>query len=431
MLKFLHTADIHLDSPLRSLALRDRELQSHVHVATRAVLRKIVNLAIEEKVAALLLAGDVFDNARRSARSLAFLRAQLERLKTANIPVFYIKGNHDAENSLTDIMDWPDNVTIFSGRGETFPLGQKALDGRAVYVHGVSFAKRQAPNLLDKFPAPVANAVNIGLLHTSLNGAAGHDVYAPCTVDELMAKGYDYWALGHIHKRQVYHEQNPLIVMPGAPQGRDIGEEGDKSVSLVRLTADGTWQEEAKILADTAFYRCAVALDGVEETSAVHDKITAALQELRRTVKTHDAIVRLSLQGATKLHWQIALDEDYWQKSAVETAADIGGLWIEKLDLQLTGETSNQSDSSAENALPAAELTALMQKAADTPELQQDSLKNINKLLSFLPPEARKLWPDMKPEELAARFLPAGAENIAALLSAYGQSGEQAEEENE
>jgi len=430
MIKFLHTADIHLDSPLRSLALRNKELPNHVHVATRAVLRKIINLAIDENVAALLLAGDIFDNTRRSAQTLAFLRAQLERLKEVNIPVFYIKGNHDAENPLTDAMDWPDNVTIFSGRGESFPLGQKAPDGRAIYLHGVSFSGQQAPNLLDKFPPLVANAVNIGLLHTSLNGAACHDVYAPCTVAELTAKGYDYWALGHIHKRQIYSAQNPLIVMPGAPQGRDIGEEGDKSVTLVQLAADGTWQEEARILADTAFYRCAVILDSVEETSIVHTKITEALQELRRTVKTPDAIVRLSLQGATKLHWQIRRDEDYWQESAAKIAANIGGLWIEKLDLQLTEEVSDRPDNSTENTLPAAELAALMQQAASTAKLQQDSLQTINKLLSFLPQEARKLWAEA-PGELAARFLPAGAENIAALLAAYGQSGEQLEEDNE
>jgi len=399
-----------------------------VHIASRAVLRKIISLAIEENVAALLLAGDIFDNARRSAQSLAFLRAQMERLKTANIPVFYIKGNHDAENPLADAMDWPDNVTIFSPRGETHRLGQKAPDGRAIYLHGVSFAGRQAPNLLSRFPPPVANAVNIGLLHTALSGGAGDDAYAPCTVAELSAKGYDYWALGHIHKRQVYCPQNPLIVMPGAPQGRDIGEEGDKSVTLARLTANGTWQEEARILADTAFYRCAVALDGVEETAGVHAKIAAALQKLRREARCPDAIVRLSLQGATKLHWQIARDEDYWQNSAAEAAANIGNMWIEKLDLQLTEAAGNRFDNKADNALPAAELTALMQQAANTAELQQTSLDIINKLLSFLPQEARKLWAD-KPEELRAKFLPAGAENMTALLASYGQSGEQPEEE--
>ena len=148
-MKILHTADIHLNSPLRSLALRDSALRERVRTASRTALSGIVDIAVAEDVAALLIAGDLFDGAERSARTAAFLTAQLERLRERGIRVFYIKGNHDAENPLTGELSLPDNVHVFDGRGGKVQLAED------VWIHGVSFASRHAPeSLLPKFPAP-------------------------------------------------------------------------------------------------------------------------------------------------------------------------------------------------------------------------------------------------------------------------------------
>ena len=168
MTKILHTADIHLDSPLRSLALRDPDLRDQVHTATRSAFTRIIDTAIAESVNALLIAGDLFDGAERSARTAAYLTGQLDRLRDGGIRVFYIKGNHDAENPLTGELSLPDNVHIFDGRGGKVQLSED------VWIHGVSFANRHAPeSLLPKFPAPVAGAINIAMLHTSLAGSWG------------------------------------------------------------------------------------------------------------------------------------------------------------------------------------------------------------------------------------------------------------------
>lgn len=172
MTKILHTADIHLDSPLRSLALRDPDLRDQVHTATRSAFTRIIDTAIAESVNALLIAGDLFDGAERSARTAAYLTGQLDRLRDGGIRVFYIKGNHDAENPLTGELNLPENVHIFDGRGGKVQLSED------VWIHGVSFANRHAPeSLLPKFPAPVSGAINIAMLHTSLAGAGGHDPY--------------------------------------------------------------------------------------------------------------------------------------------------------------------------------------------------------------------------------------------------------------
>lgn len=433
MIKLLHTADIHLDSPLRSLALRDRELQNTVQAATRAVFRKIVDLALAENIDALLLAGDVFDSERRSAQSLAFLTLQLEKLQQAGIAVFYIKGNHDAENPLTDMMDWPNNVTIFSGRGQSIRLHKTAPDGRPVYIHGVSFSGRQASNLLSKFPNPVPHSINIGLLHTSLNGAAGHDVYAPCSVSELAAKGYDYWALGHIHKRAVYEQSGSLIVMPGTPQGRDIGEDGEKSVTLVEIDSGGALTAKEYYTGSPAFYRLPITVEGLEDAAAIRGKIRAALQNLKQRMKAPAAVARLILQGRTALHWQLMRDHDYWRNIAAETAEGLGNLWIDRLELQVIAAESESvsAEQKREDALPAAELAKMMRQAAEQPQMQAECLKILGKISDFLPVEMRSLLSANSAESASAtkKFLHEGSEYMTALLESY--DGQRDSENNE
>ena len=132
MTKILHTADIHLDSPLRSLAMRDEALREKVQTATRTAFSRIVDAAIEEGAAALLISGDLFDGAVSSARTGAFLLNQIDRLRKAEIGVFYVKGNHDAESTVTRSFLWPDNVHVFGAAGDKVELEE------GVWIHGVS-----------------------------------------------------------------------------------------------------------------------------------------------------------------------------------------------------------------------------------------------------------------------------------------------------
>ena len=171
-IKILHTADLHLDSPLSSLALRNEHLQARVIIASRKSLEKMVDFCVAEGVTALLIAGDLYDRAERSAKTAAYLTIQMERLRAASVRVFYIKGNHDAENPITGEIDLPANVHVFDGRGGKVQIAPD------VWVHGVSFRDKHAPeSLVSKFGAPEPGAVNIAMLHTSLTGSAGHDPY--------------------------------------------------------------------------------------------------------------------------------------------------------------------------------------------------------------------------------------------------------------
>ena len=216
--RFVHTADVYLDSPLRSLALRDPEIAGMIGGATRQAFERTIDLCLEEQVNALMIAGDLYDGDLRSMKTAVFFGSQMHRLTEAGIRVFVVRGNHDAESVITKHLSLPDGVHVFSGRG-----GARAIEDRDVVIHGISFAQPRAPeSLLPKFKSPVSGCVNIGLLHTSLAGAEGHDTYAPCSVADLIGHGFDYWCLGHVHKRQVHARSPCTVVMPGIPQGRDI-----------------------------------------------------------------------------------------------------------------------------------------------------------------------------------------------------------------
>ena len=404
MIRLLHSADIHLDSPLKSLALRDAALAGRVRAATRAAFARIVDLALAERVAAVLIAGDLFDGAERSARTAAFLTAQLDRLRATGIRVFYIKGNHDAENPITGEVELPENVHVFDGRGGKVQLAPD------LWIHGVSFAGRHAAeSLVPKLPAPVAGAVNIAMLHTSLAGAAGHDVYAPCTLAELKAQGFDYWALGHVHQRQV-HARDPWIVMPGMPQGRDMGEAGVKSVTLITI-ADGIGVSEVPVSV-VEFTRCDLDVSGLESDADLRDALRAALGAVAEGLRSDDGIVRVTLQGATARRWQLLRDRDVWAETASELARETGRLWLERLEMELA-EPDGRAGAGATD-----ELAQLMETIAAEDAFAGMLRAELEAVLAELPPQRRAaLIPDAAAARaLAATQSRAGADWILARM---------------
>jgi DNA repair protein SbcD/Mre11 len=200
MFRFVHTADLHLDSPLRGLSSRQGTPVEELRGASRKALDRLIDLAISERVDFVVIAGDIYDQDWKDYNTGLFFRSRMAKLQAAGIPVYMISGNHDAASIISRKLTLPCNVQSFSSRSaETF-----VLDSLPVAIHGMSFPNRAVEeNLIPRYPAPVAGKFNIGLLHTSLAGAPGHDTYAPCSVEDLVAKGYDYWALGHVHQPAV------------------------------------------------------------------------------------------------------------------------------------------------------------------------------------------------------------------------------------
>jgi DNA repair exonuclease SbcCD nuclease subunit len=231
MFRFIHAADIHLDSPLKGLELAEDAPLEDIRAASRRALENLVDLAIGEEVAFILIAGDLYDGEWRDFNTGLFFNQCMVKLKDAGIRVFVISGNHDAANQMTKTLQLPDNVHKFSSRkAETI-----TIEGIDVAVHGQSFGARAVSNNLSlNYPEARGGHFNIGLLHTALSGREGHEPYAPCSVDDLRSKGYQYWALGHVHKREEVHN-DPWIVFPGNIQGRHIREIGHKGCTMVTV----------------------------------------------------------------------------------------------------------------------------------------------------------------------------------------------------
>ncbi len=404
--RILHTADLHLDSPLKTLALRDEELRQEVESATRAAFTRIVDTALSERAAAVLVVGDLFDGAERSAHTAAFLLRELDRLRGGEIRLFYIKGNHDAENPITGEFDPPENVHVFGARGGKVQL----RDG--IWIHGVSFSGRHVPDsLLPRFSAPVAGAVNIAMLHTSLAGAAGHDVYAPCSAVDLADMQFDYWALGHVHRRQV-HSQHPWIVMPGMPQGRHIGEPGPKSATLLTV-ADGRITIEEALTSAVEFRASALDVTRTESDEALRADLRTHLQREASALQSRSGVLRLTLTGAPPRYWQILRDLDVWANQASDMARETGRLWLEKLVLDLNPPGAEESAASAIGEL--ARIMALIRTEPGFSALAQSEIETV---LADAPPAVRaKLWPDEAgAKALCDRLARNGVEQVLARM---------------
>ncbi len=172
MLQFIHAADIHLDSPLKGLANFDSAPVERIRSATRDAFRNLIQLALDEQVAFLIIAGDLWDCDWPDAGPGLFFISQMRCLEKAGIPVFIVKGNHDAESQLTSaIRKWPPNVTIFSHKKPQ----TVRLERWNVAIHGQSYADRHVmSDLSANYPAAVPGAFNIGILHTCLeDGSVG------------------------------------------------------------------------------------------------------------------------------------------------------------------------------------------------------------------------------------------------------------------
>lgn len=410
--RFVHTADIHLDSPLRSLALRNRDLAELVGDASRQAFSSIIDLCLSESVDALVIAGDLYDGDQTSMKTARFLGAQMARLTEANVRVYKIRGNHDALSRISKQLVFPEQVTIFGGRAQSV---LQTAGGFDVAFHGLSFASPKAPDsLLPKYPAPQDGAVNVGIMHTSLAGAPGHDVYAPCSVAQLHGHGFDYWALGHIHARSV-HRGASTVVMPGIPQGRDINEAGEKSVTLVTIRDDRSIEIEERLTSVAQFERLSVDLSGALEWAEAVAHIRAELEQKRGSVRSRHAVIRLELTGATPLSWSLIRDKDLLLAEAEQAAEQIGETWIEKLQFDVALPIP---ETQAGTADPILELAASMRHEASSEAFRAEARSLIQKLVADLPAESRDFAgrDEAGLERFLDRALSSGTDQVTARL---------------
>jgi DNA repair exonuclease SbcCD nuclease subunit len=329
MFKFIHTADIHLDSPLHRLEVYEGAPVAAIRHASRRALENLVDLALGEAVDFILIAGDLFDGDWQDYHTGLFFTAQMARLKAAGIAVFMVAGNHDAAGRMTRRLPYPDNVHLFSHRApET-----RRLESLRVAIHGQSFAKTaEMANLAQGYPEPLPGDFNIGLLHTSLTGRTGHESYAPCRVADLTSRGYDYWALGHVHQFEIVTD-DPPVVFPGCLQGRHVRETGAKGAVAVNVVAGSAPEIVHHPLDVIRWSQVTVDLESSGSETAVLDRMIAAVADAMQTNDPLPLIVRLRLTGSTAMHDALTGNLDYWKQALRAAALANRGerVWIEGL----------------------------------------------------------------------------------------------------
>lgn len=327
--KILHIADPHVDSPLRGLAkypgLPDDELRS----ATRRAFANAVSFAIQEAVDLVLIAGDLFDGTWRDMGTGLWAVDQFSRLREAEIPVGFIRGNHDALSKVAPKLNWPENVFEFGANAaETW-----TLENIGVAVHGQSFATQaEERDLAAAYPAAIPNLFNIGLLHTSLAGSPDHDTYAPTSTQTLQAKGYDYWALGHIHLREIIEGPAP-IVFAGNLQGRHVRETGPKGASLLTVEDRRLVSHQFIPLDVVRWQRADITVHEDDSLDDVLSNVHLELANLRAAADERPIAVRVELAGIAGCHDELSGAGQVAEltNSVRSMARDHDDVWIEKV----------------------------------------------------------------------------------------------------
>lgn len=342
MFKFIHAADLHLDSPLRGLPDYDGAPVAEIRGATRNALTNLVDFAISEEVAFVIIAGDLYDGDWRDYNTGLFFISEMGRLRDAAIPVYIVAGNHDAVSHITKLLRLPENVFMFS----TKKPETKVNDVLHVAFHGQSFdTKEVSDNIASQYPPCRQDYLNIGILHTSANGQYEHASYAPCSVNDLIAKGYDYWALGHVHS-YVELNKNPWIVFSGNTQGRHVRETGVKGCAVVTVDNGTVIAVEHHALDVLRWKIHEINIGGLISTSSVLDKIQKELSDLESETDCLYA-VRIILTGETAVHHTLNADVMHWTNEIRGIANDVGKgmLWVEELRIETTKPAARHNDS--------------------------------------------------------------------------------------
>jgi DNA repair exonuclease SbcCD nuclease subunit len=326
--KLIHAADLHIDSPLRGLSVYEGAPAEELRTASRRALQNLVQLAISESVDGVLLAGDIYDGDWPDFQTGLFFGKQMSLLRAEGIAVYLVSGNHDAQNKMTRQLPLPDNVHMLDVHEPETVRNEKI----GLAVHGQGFPRWDiTDNLALGYPPPCRDLFNVGLLHTALNGRDGHNRYAPCTVDHLRAKGYDYWALGHVHNREVVLE-DPWIVFPGNIQGRHARETGPKGCTLVTVGDDQHVRSAVHHDLDVARWEH-LRID-VSETRDL-DAVADLVQDRLSTLPSGKLqAVRISLTGRSSAHLALWNGRHQFVNEIRSLANDLGQLWVEKVRIE-------------------------------------------------------------------------------------------------
>ena len=418
-MKFIHTADIHLDSPLRGLSAYPDAPAERLRTATRDAFVNLVALAIDEQVDFMVIAGDVYDGDWKDFNTGLFFVRQMGRLRQAGIPVYLLYGNHDAENDMTRRLELPDNVHVFPSNKP----GSHRLDHLKVALHGHSFkVAATTDNLAAGYPAPIPGWLNIGVLHTALEGNTAHANYAPCSIAELEARGYQYWALGHVHEHRLWRGVT-TIAYPGNLQGRHIRETGPRGALLV-TAEDGAITEVERLEVDVLrWHLLPVDVSAEIDLSGAARAVGRAMEHLLAGQPGKlPMAVRVVLEGASGAHSSLFGQEVQLRQEvlAQAVAIDADRFWVEKVRIATRPHTASGAGTDGADALDELQREAV--QAIDDPEFIASLKDDLQQLLDRLSRDVLDAMPELQPLREGA-LQPLVRDTVPFLLARVEQAG--------
>jgi DNA repair exonuclease SbcCD nuclease subunit len=407
MFKFIHAADLHLDSPLHKLDLYEGAPVEAFRQATRRAFDNLVRLAISENVSFVLIAGDLYDGDWKDYNTGLYLVSRLVRLRDAGIPVFIVAGNHDAASRITRTLRLPDSVTLApSDKPATY-----FLEDIDVAVHAQSFGTPSVKKDLSRnYPMGVDGLFNIGLLHTCATGREGHEPYAPCTLDGLVGKGYDYWALGHVHRYEVLLN-DPPVVFPGNTQGRHARETGPKGCVLVTVSDGGRAEMVSTPVDAVRWEAVTVDVKAPDTGYDIVDRFGRLLETLQEKNPGLPLAVRALMEGETLALDDVMADTERWTNELRAEALERGEgrIWVEKTGFRLFSPVSDRGLEDAGGAV--GELLDLFSELDDDAAAMRQLAAELAEIEKKLPKELKVKDPVDVPDGLRLDD-PAWMENL-------------------
>ena len=375
--RFIHAADIHLDSPLLSLEEYPGAPLEEIRLATRKALARLVDVAIESAVTFVVIAGDLFDGEWRDCNTGLYFVSEMKRLRAAGIPVYISLGNHDAANRMTLVLPWGDNVHFFDHRK---PERVEAA-GHEATLYSQSFRSRHiAEDLTGAFPKGSAGTFNIGVLHTSATFSAGQELYAPCSLESLRSHQYQYWALGHVHTRtELAHE--PWVVFSGNIQGRSVRECGPRGCYLVDVDDHGGVSLDFQPLEVVRWEVLRLSVDDETTGEGLEELAQQAISRTAAAAEGRTLALRFEIAGHGPAWNRAAADVAGWRARLRALAGDTPvPVHVEKLVLvPQTGVMSTSVDAGG-----AGELNAMVKRFAEDPALLEELRQTFGELKTKL-----------------------------------------------
>jgi len=331
--RFVHAADLHIDSPFKGLLKYEPRIAQRLKEATFEAYENLIDLCIAQSVNFLVIAGDVYDGADRSVQAQMRFRDGLTRLHEHGIQSFVVHGNHDPLDGRLSRIRMPESAHTFGSEPEWVTASTAGT--LIAQIQGISYPTQEVhDNLALKFAPPPEGLFSVGLLHCNVGGIAEHDNYAPCTIEDLSGTGIDYWALGHVHTSQTLKSANPVIAYPGNLQGRHPNESGARGALIVDVDESGCPTSTFEPLDVVRWESLSVSIEGLSDLDALLDAAHVTIDEERVRAGGRDLVCRISLNGRGSLHGDLSAENaisDLSDELRSSYAATSPFVWVERI----------------------------------------------------------------------------------------------------